>query len=188
MLAAGAGTRYGTPKALARDADGTAWLARAVRALERGGCARVVVVLGAEADAAADLLEPSARLLVVRADDWAAGLSASLRAGLAAVAALDPEPDVVVVVPVDVPDLTGDLVARLLGPGGSDGAPVDAGTLRRAVFGGRPGHPVVLGRRHWGPLLAELSGDRGARDYLAAREAVEIECADLGTGHDVDHA
>ena len=62
------------------------------------------------------------------------------------------------------------------------------GTLRRAVFDGRPGHPVVLGRRHWAPLLGELTGDSGARAYLAARDVVEIECADLGTGLDVDRA
>ncbi len=186
LLAAGAGSRYGSPKALAHDAAGTPWLAQAVRALELGGCAPVIVVLGAEGDAAAALLEPSAGVLVVRADDWATGLSASLRAGLRAVTTLEPKPDAVVVVPVDVPDLTADLVARLLAPRGAD--PADDGTLRRAVFGGRPGHPVVLGRRHWAPLLDQITGDRGARDYLAARGAVEIECADLGTGLDVDRA
>lgn len=186
VLAAGAGSRYGGPKALARDADGTLWLARAVRALALGGCTPVVVVLGAGAQSAQKLLAPSDEVLIVRADDWAVGLSASLRAGLGAVSTLEPAPTAAVVVPVDVPDLTAELVARLLAPGDENGDPLDDGTLRRAVFGGRPGHPVVLGRRHWTPLVAQLTGDSGARAYLAARDVVEIECADLGTGLDVD--
>lgn len=183
VLAAGGGSRYGGPKALARDPDGTRWLPRAVHALRQGGCAPVVVVLGAGADEAVGLLDGSADVLVVRAEDWAAGLAASLRAGLGAVAALVPAPTAVVVVPVDVPDLSADLVARLAGE-----TTLDDGTLRRAVFNGRPGHPVVLGRRHWAPLLDELTGDSGARTYLAARQTVEIECADLGTGLDVDRS
>jgi len=186
VLAAGSGSRYGGPKALAHDVDGTSWLQRAVQALTDGGCAPVMVALGADADEAEDLLDPSAGLLVVRAQDWSTGLSASLRAGLRAARTIAPEPAGVVVVPVDVPDLSADLVARLLSPDDDDSRRVDDGTLRRAVFGGRPGHPVVLGRRHWGPLLSELTGDSGARDYLAARQVDEIECADLGTGLDVD--
>ncbi|RYV50087.1 nucleotidyltransferase family protein [Pengzhenrongella frigida] len=190
VLAAGRGSRYGGPKALARDADGTPWLSRAVHALRQGGCAPVVVVLGAGADEAEALLDRSAEVLVVHAEDWAAGLAASLRAGLGAVAALVPEPTAVVVVPVDVPDLSAELVARLTGAhaNGPGTTPVDDGTLRRAVFHGQPGHPVVLGRRHWAPLLDGLTGDSGARAYLAARQAVEIECADLGTGLDVDRS
>ncbi len=44
VLAAGAGTRYGSPKVLAHNGE---WLASAVNALTGGGCSRVVVVLGA---------------------------------------------------------------------------------------------------------------------------------------------
>ncbi|MGB6276881.1 MAG: NTP transferase domain-containing protein, partial [Rhodococcus sp. (in: high G+C Gram-positive bacteria)] len=44
VLAAGAGTRYGSPKVLAHDG---LWLKTAVQALRNGGCDRVVVVLGA---------------------------------------------------------------------------------------------------------------------------------------------
>ena len=44
LLAAGAGTRYGMPKALA---EGGAWLRSGVAALRDGGCDEVVVVLAA---------------------------------------------------------------------------------------------------------------------------------------------
>ncbi|MGA1837255.1 nucleotidyltransferase family protein [Herbiconiux sp. 11R-BC] len=59
LLAAGAGTRMGRPKALVADPEtGEPWLRRAVRTLQSGGCAQLVVVLGAEAQRAAALLGP----------------------------------------------------------------------------------------------------------------------------------
>ena len=78
MLAAGAGRRFGGPKALARDPDGTPWIELAVRMLREAGCDRVLVALGASADAARALVPADARPLVVAG--WAEGLSASLRA------------------------------------------------------------------------------------------------------------
>ena len=56
----------------------------------------------------------------------------------------------------------------------------------RATYDGRPGHPVLLGRDHWAPLIAGVQGDRGAADYLAAHTVLSVSCEDLATGHDVD--
>ncbi|MFT2693264.1 nucleotidyltransferase family protein [Clavibacter zhangzhiyongii] len=184
VLAAGAGTRYGGPKALATHPDGTPWLATAIRALAEGGCSPVVVVLGARADEAEALLgalPEAGRAVVVRADDWADGMAASLRAALRASTGLDPAPVALAVVPVDVPDLDAATVRRVL-----DVAPVDATALRQAVFRGRPGHPALIGRDHWAPLAAAVHGDAGARPYLASRDARLVEAADLSTGADVD--
>ena len=50
LLAAGAGSRMGRPKALVRGDDGEPWMVRSVRALTDGGCAQVTVVLGASAE------------------------------------------------------------------------------------------------------------------------------------------
>jgi CTP:molybdopterin cytidylyltransferase MocA len=58
--------------------------------------------------------------------------------------------------------------------------------LARASYHGRPGHPVVIGRAHWSAVAAGASGDAGARDYLAGRDTVLVECGDLASGHDVD--
>jgi CTP:molybdopterin cytidylyltransferase MocA len=184
VLAAGAGTRYGGPKALATHPDGTPWLATAIRALAEAGCSPVLVVLGAAADEAEALLRtlPEAgSAVVVRADDWADGMSASLRAALRAAAMLDPSPLALAIVPVDVPDLDAATVCRLL-----DAAPLDPAVLRQAVFRGRVGHPALIGRDHWEPLAAEVHGDAGARAYLAAHGARLVEAADLSTGADVD--
>ncbi|MFT2711408.1 nucleotidyltransferase family protein [Clavibacter sp. Sh2126] len=184
VLAGGAGTRFGGPKALATHPDGTPWLATAIRALAHAGCDPVLVVLGASADAAEALLgtrPEAASAIIVRADDWAAGMSASLRAALRAATALDPTPVALAVVPVDVPDLEAATVRRVL-----DAAPVDPTTLRQAVFRGRPGHPALIGRAHWMPLADVLRGDAGARAYLSAHEARLVEAADLSSGADVD--
>ncbi len=175
LLAAGAGQRYGGPKALARDDDGTSWLLRSVQALRP--CAAIVVVLGAEAERAAALLPMS--VARIRADDWADGMGSSLCSGLTALAGTDHESALVSL--VDLPDVDAAVVARL----------VDAASgpdvLARAAYDGVPGHPVLLGRDHWAGVVQTSTGDRGARDYLAAHEVALVECGDLATGVDVDH-
>ena len=174
LLAAGAGRRMGTPKALVHDDDGTSWLRRSVGALVEGGCRPVQVVLGASADEARPLLE-GLDVQVVLADDWAEGMGASLRAGLAAASG-----DAVLVSLVDLPDVTAVVVARVLGSGSG------RGVLARAAYDGRPGHPVLIGRDHWAAVTATAVGDAGARDHLAAADVTLVECGDLATGHDVD--
>lgn len=174
LLAAGAGQRYGGPKALARDDDGTSWLLRSVQALRP--CAEIVVVLGAEAEQAAALLPMS--VARIRADDWADGMGSSLRSGLTALAGTDHEAALVSL--VDLPDVDAAVVARLADTaGGPD-------VLARAAYDGVPGHPVLLGRDHWAGVVETATGDRGARDYLAAHEVALVECGDLATGVDVD--
>ncbi len=170
LLAAGAGTRYGMPKVLAAQGQ---WLSLAVAALSGGGCDDVVVVLGA---AVVEVPEPARAVI---AADWADGMSASVRVGLTA---LGQDVGHAVLHLVDTPDVGAEVVARVLGAARSS----DSG-LARAVFDGRPGHPVVLARRHWPALIATLHGDHGAREFLRARsDVVAVECADLATGADID--
>ncbi|MCV7178470.1 nucleotidyltransferase family protein [Mycolicibacterium sphagni] len=169
VLAAGAGTRYGMPKVLA--AQGL-WLRSAVTALSGGGCGDVVVVLGA---AVVDVPVPAR---AVTADDWHQGMGASLRRGLAAV----PDADYAVVLTVDTPDVGADVVGRML-----EAARSSQSGIARATYDGRPGHPVVVARRHWPALLDTLHGDEGARRFLAGRpDVVVVDCADLATGLDID--
>jgi CTP:molybdopterin cytidylyltransferase MocA len=169
LLAAGAGRRYGAPKALV---DG--WLDHSLAALAEGGCADRTVVLGAAAEQVRALVPEGVDVIV--ADDWADGMGASLRAGLAALA----DSDAVLVSLVDLPDVGPEVVRRLV-----DRA-VDRSALARATYGGRPGHPVLLGHDHLAGAAASALGDTGARDYLAAHEAALVECGDLATGRDVD--
>jgi CTP:molybdopterin cytidylyltransferase MocA len=178
LLAAGAGRRMGGPKALLREESGEAFVVRGVRALGDGGCDGVTVVVGAAAEEVAEVLADE-HVAVVVAEDWAAGMGASLRAGLA-----DPSldgADAVVVALVDLPDVGAEVVRRLLGS-----APVGGTALARSSYGGRPGHPVLLGREHWAGVAETAEGDRGAREYLRTHDPVLVECGDLATGRDVD--
>jgi len=177
LLAAGAGRRIGTPKALIRDPAGVSWVVSTARLLTAAGCTPVVVVIGASADRVrAELVaEP---VEVIEATDWAEGMGASLRAGLSALQE-GSTADAVVVVPVDTPGLTSALVQRI-------STEVRRDTLVRAVYSGRPGHPVLLGRDHWGGVVATAVGDQGARAYFKRHPPLAVECADLADGADVD--
>ncbi|MDN4597204.1 nucleotidyltransferase family protein [Leifsonia virtsii] len=179
VLAAGAGSRMGTPKALLRTPDGEPWSARAVRLLLEGGCSRVVVVLGARAQEALPLVPADPRVGTLVAARWDEGLSVSLRGGLRWVERLSPQPDAAVVTLVDLPGLTPAVVRRLTVNPGED-------TLRQAEYDGRPGHPVVVGRAHWSAMGATLRGDEGGRRYLSANGAERVECGRLADGRDVD--
>lgn len=178
VLAAGEGSRAGGPKALRRAPDGQPWIVIACQALQSAGCREVIAVLGAEADAAAALLPRGA--LPVVATDWHRGQSASLKVGLAAAATSGA--DAVLLTLVDLPGQTPEAGKRLIAASAEDGREA----LARAHFDGEPGHPVLIGRDHWGDLAESVSGDEGAREYLRQHLTLEVDCSDLGGGKDVD--
>lgn len=168
VLAAGSGQRLGGPKAPVAVA-GERLVDRAVRVLREGGCNPVLVVLGAWVG---DV--PGAEVVVNA--DWASGLGSSLRSGLRAAEAY-PACDRALVTLVDLPGLTGAAVARVA---------ACPGDLAAAAYGGRRGHPVALGRKHWAAVMREASGDRGARDYLAAHAVALVEVGDVASDGDLD--
>lgn len=176
LLAAGAGRRMGRPKALV-ELDGQSLLVRALDVLHAGGCDPLIVVLGAAAEAARELV-PS-RVQVVVAEDWTEGMGASLRAGLDALTTTSTDSAVVHL--VDLPGIGSDAIARLVSAGGGPGV------LARAAYQGVPGHPVLLGRDHWAAVRNSALGDAGARGYLAGNPSLTfVECGDLATPDDVD--
>jgi CTP:molybdopterin cytidylyltransferase MocA len=179
LLAAGGGSRMGMAKALVDDPGGGSFVERGVRVLRDGGCSPVVVVVGAEAERATALATAAGADLVVEASDWATGQSASLRRGIEALQLTGA--DVACVLLVDLPDVGADVVAAVLGTAGDGPA-----ALGRAAYQGVPGHPVVIGRDHWSAIRDEATGDRGARDYLAAHPHVTLEVGHLASGRDAD--
>jgi nicotine blue oxidoreductase len=177
VLAAGAGRRYGMPKALV-EYEGQRLVDRAVDTLRAGGADPVVVVLGA----AADRVRAAARLAhctVTENPDWDTGMGSSLRTGLAALSGTGALAAVVLL--VDMPGVSGEAVRRV-----ATGAAPDA--LAMAGYGDRRGHPVLLGRDHWPGIGALAAGDTGARPYLREHAAAVrvVPCADVADDRDLD--
>jgi CTP:molybdopterin cytidylyltransferase MocA len=175
LLAAGAGRRFGGPKALVLH-RGSLFVESAAETLRLAGCDPVVVVLGAASDEVRARASLGAAL-VLDNPDWPTGMGSSLRVGLTAVAAT--AATAVVVLPVDTPGVTADAVRRLA-------ALAEPDALARAAFHGEPGHPVLIGRAHWAGVLETSAGDAGARDYLRAHDVLAVPCEDVADGADVD--
>jgi CTP:molybdopterin cytidylyltransferase MocA len=171
LLAAGAGSRLGTPKALV-ELGGRRLVDRGTDLLRDGGAAPVLVVLGA-----AQVTVPGVR--AVHNPDWPTGMGSSLAAGLRA---LPGECAAAVIALVDQPLIGAAAVRRLI-------AAYQAGAeIAVATYHGKPRNPVLLARRHWPGVLAAAVGDAGARPYLRAHPdlVTEVECADTGRPDDVD--
>jgi nicotine blue oxidoreductase len=172
VLAAGEGTRLGTPKALV-EVDGQRLVDRAVSVLRDGGSEPVVVVLGA-----ADVEVAGA--VVTRNPSWSSGMGSSLRAGLSTVDRLDV--GAVVVTLVDTPGVSAAVVDRLVT------ACAAGADLAVATYGGQQRTPVLLARAHWAEAAEMAVGDVGARAFVRAHQhlVIEVECADVGSADDVD--
>ena len=170
VLAAGAGRRFGRPKALV-EYQGERLVDRAVRLLRDGGCDPVLVVSGA-----APLTVAGAT--VAENPGWDEGMGSSVRVGLAAASGAD----AAVLVPVDTPFLGAGSVRRLI-DAHHDGAEVAV-----ATYGGKRGHPVLIAARHWDAVRAGAVGDVGARAFLREHPAVitAVPCDDTGRPDDVD--
>jgi CTP:molybdopterin cytidylyltransferase MocA len=186
LLAAGAGSRFGRPKALV-ELDGQTLAERGVALLREGGADPVLVVTGA---APIQLTGTHA----VYNDEWRTGMGSSLRAALRA---LDPSPgdesgpasgalpgDVgaVVVALADQPLVGAQAVARLM-------AAYRAGaSVAVAAYDGKPRNPVLVARKHWPEVIASATGDTGARAFLRARPDLVtlVECGDTGSPDDID--
>jgi molybdenum cofactor cytidylyltransferase len=177
-LAAGAGPRFGGRKLLApwRGEPLVRAAARTALASPVDGCTVIVGCDAALVEAAvADL--GGSRLSVVRAPDWADGLSASIRRGIRA---LPTGSRGVVVFLADMPLLSADAVAPLI-------AALERGAIgAEYVYRGRPAHPVAFSCRLF-EELSSLRGDVGGRHLLSGREdVVRIEAPDSGATYDVD--
>lgn len=158
LLAAGASTRFGSPKMLA-PVGGEPLLRRVARAFVEAGFAEVAVVLAPGAAAVAATLEGLGVVSVVnpRPEE---GMLSSARAGIEALGGRHAR---VAVTPADLPGLTAPVLRRLLGA--LPAAP--AGALIVPSADGRRGHPIVLPSElaaqvvAWGPerRLSDLLRD-----------------------------
>lgn len=178
VLAAGSASRFGGGKLLA-DWNGAPLLYAALAAAKVSPVDEVIVVTGADSQAVAAIVrtfDPAFRL--VHAAEYAEGMAASLRAG---VAALSPEIAATFVFLGDMPRVPHS-VLRPLAEAVRRGAPAAI-----PMFAGRRGNPVVLGRDLFAEV-AQLRGDVGARPILERLDSAlaKIVASDDGVLFDID--
>jgi molybdenum cofactor cytidylyltransferase len=155
VLAAGASTRFGSPKQLVRVAGRPLLHSAIAHAADVAGSA-VSVVLGAHAAELTPLLTHSQALIVINRD-WREGIASSIRAG---VSRLPPSCNAVLLMLADQAAITAEDLKRLVS------------TWRRqpdyivaARYGMTTGVPAVFPRSVFSDLAA-LRGDMGARVLL----------------------
>ncbi|HVI90960.1 MAG TPA: molybdopterin-binding/glycosyltransferase family 2 protein [Dongiaceae bacterium] len=178
VLAAGQSSRMGTNKLLL-EADGKPLICHVVDHALALDLAEVVVVLGHQAEEIRQALT-GRPVRFVLAKDYTRGMSASLKAGLVALA---PETAAAFVLLGDMPAVSSSLLRRLLAAYN----PVEGRSIVLPVQGGKRGNPVLWDRRYFAEMQA-LAGDVGARHLIGEHmaEVAEIEVDDGAIFRDID--
>ena len=172
VLAAGLSSRMAPQnKLLLPDRGGKPMVARVVDNVLSSHARPVLVVLGHQSEAVRDALG-GRPLTYVSAEDYAQGLSASLKAGIAA---LPGDVAAAVVCLGDMPLVTGRIIDRLIEVYDPD----EGRLIVLPTHNGKQGNPILWDRRFFPEILA-LSGDVGAR-HLLARHAEAIAEVEIET-------
>lgn len=172
VLGAGAGTRFGEPKAAALLEDGVRFIDAVVATARACGLAPVVTVVAKE-------LTPLAGDRTVVNPNPLGEQIESLRLGLAQLVSVN----VVGAIawPVDHPFVRADTIAAILRIAKERDAPIVVPTR-----GGRRGHPVYFARDVWRELMTVTAG--GARTVVQAYASrlAEVPVPDVGVLRDID--
>lgn len=174
LLAAGASTRMGEPKALLRTPDGRRYLEAIVETARAAGCDEVVVVLGPPHGESIRAALPPAVTAAWNAEPER-GMLSSVQAGIAA---LPGGVAAALVWPVDIPFVAVATARTLV---------VHDGTIVVPVHNGRGGHPLRVARDHFAEIMT-LDPARGLKALLDAHaaEVVRLPVADAAVLVDVD--
>lgn len=182
VLAAGASSRMGTPKAaLPLGGRGATVLSAGVSSLLAAGVPRVVVVAGAHVEAVRRSLEASPQSVsIVEHPGWREGQLSSLLCGLDAVD--HPGLEAVLMTLVDVPLVTPDTTRTLMRVWRERGAPIV-----RPARGDTHGHPVLFDRRVFAELR-DADPEQGAKPVVRAHahDLVNVPIVDEGAYLDLD--
>lgn len=172
VLAAGAGKRFGRPKADLLLPDGRTFLNAIARTARDAGADPVLVVLPPGHGT------PPGTDAVINPDPASEQID-SLRLALTRLA--DSTAEGALVWPVDCPLVRVETVSDVLRVAAMTGAPIAVPTST-----GRRGHPTYFSRSTWPELLAVSEG--GARQVVRQRERelVEVPVADAAVLVDVD--
>jgi len=182
VLAAGRSRRMAPlNKLLVNDDKGIAMVARVVDQALASQARPVIVVTGHERDRVEEVLAGRG-VIFAHAEDFAQGLSASLKSGLAALPA---QSDGVMICLGDMPLVSGPMMDRLL----AAFDPEEGRAIVQPTFRGKQGNPM-LWAREFVPAMMGVTGDVGARHIAAlhADRLVEVEMPDDAVLRDFDTA
>lgn len=168
VLAAGQSRRMGPANKLLEAVDGETMVRRVVANAQASQAADVIVVLGHQGESVRASLADTG-VSFVDSPHYAEGLSASLKAGIAAVA---PDSDGAVVLLGDMPAVSADHIDRLI----AGFNPVEGRGICVPTTRGKRGNPVLWGRAYFDEIAA-LSGDVGARHLIGAHQDAVCEVA-----------
>ncbi|HEY0443572.1 MAG TPA: nucleotidyltransferase family protein [Candidatus Limnocylindrales bacterium] len=178
VLAAGASTRFGSPKSLAR-LDGRPILEHVLDAIHEAGIDDIVVVLGHAADEIEERVSWLDERIVRNPDPR--HLSSSLQVGLDAAAELDPPVDAVVIVLGDQPRTRPAVIRALIAAARTSDTPV----IAPRYADGTGANPLLL-REEAFDLADEATGDRGLGPLLAERPDLVTWIDVAGGNPDID--
>ncbi len=180
VMAAGRSRRMAPHnKLLVTDKAGKPMIARVVDNVLSSKARPILVVTGHQAEQVEHALG-GRPVQYVHAVDYADGLSASLKAGIAAV---PPECAAAIVCLGDMPLVTGRMIDRLMQMYDPD----EGRLIVLPTFRGKQGNPMLWDRRYFQEIL-EITGDSGAR-FLVGKHAeavTEVEMADDAVLRDFD--
>ncbi|MBM3570665.1 MAG: 4-diphosphocytidyl-2C-methyl-D-erythritol kinase, partial [Alphaproteobacteria bacterium] len=179
VLAAGRSTRMGQRNKLLEEIDGRPLVARVVDRVLQSQARPVVVVTGHQGERVRAALA-GREVTLVDNPDFAAGLSTSLRRGLAALPA---EIDGAAICLGDMPETSGGEIDRLI----AAFAPGDGRAICVPTHDSRRGNPVLWSRRFFAAMSA-LGGDVGAKALLDdyADQVCEVAMGGAGVLVDLD--
>ena len=179
LLAAGQSRRMGGPNKLLAEIDGVPMVARVAQRLLASRSRPIIAVLGNQADAV-DAALGKLPVERVRNPDFAAGLSTSLKRGIAT---LPPELDGVIVCLGDMPLISGRHLDRLIAAFN----PLEGRTIIVPTRRGKRGNPVLWSKRFFAQMT-ELAGDVGAKHLIGehADLVAEVEMDDDAVLVDID--
>ena len=158
LLAAGSSTRMGRAKQLI-EFEGRTLLRRAAAAIASSSSQPAIVVLGAEAERCRLELN-GLDVNVCINDEWASGISSSIKAGLSYLIDIEPRLDAVMITLCDQPYVTDVIIDNFIAAYRSIRPPVIASEYNSVL-----GVPALFSRDMFDQIL-NLEGDRGARELI----------------------
>lgn len=162
ILAAGASTRFGSPKQLAR-IQGETLLERTIRVATETGCSPIIVVLGAHAKEITAAC-PLPHVTTVLSKDWQQGMGSSLAVGIPLLTGTTGT----IVMTCDMPAVTATHLRALSA----------TGEITGSAYAGRVGVPAYFPATSYSALLA-FRGDFGARGLLISARKVVLPGGEL---------